>query len=149
MAIKINGTDVTTNRLNSTNITEETLNGTKVYPGVMTMGMKTNGGTRQTINLDPITVNGRQCVLIAFVDPVLDISGVEGSGINVFPGNTVDILNDGFFTGSYVLDSGMNDLSGNLFINNFEIMVNLTNAYVSELSAFMPNDIYAIMITVD
>lgn len=148
MAIKLNGTDITVNRIDTLNITEEKLDNNKVYPDIMTMGVKINSSL-QTVNLAPSLINGRKCVIITFNDPVLSISGVEGGNINTYPGNTVEIVNDGFFTGSYALDMSMQDITGNLMMFNFEIAVNTTNAYVSNLSAYMPDDIYALMITVD
>lgn len=36
MAIKLNGTNITSNKLNGSNITEEKLNGTKVWPTTLT-----------------------------------------------------------------------------------------------------------------
>lgn len=118
----------------------------------MTMGLRINGGALQTINLIPVTANGRQCVSIAFVDPVLVIDGVENgasTSMNIFPGNTVDIINNGAFTGLYLLDMAGNDLAGNVLANNLEFVVSSSYAYFSNMGAFLPNDVYRIIITVD
>ena len=151
MAIKLNGTEITANRIGSLHVTEEKLDNEKVYPSVMTMGMIMNSGAIQTINLIPTLNNGRQCVILTFNDPVFSIIGVEASGntINVFPGNSVSIINNGFFTGVYLLDPGMNDMSGNIGLGVLDFVVYESYAFFSNAGAYLPNDVWAIMLTVD